>query len=138
MKPETAITVKWAASTPKSGTLSAYELRYTTDNGATYTTVTTSIGTSTTSYSFTPVVREGQTLKVQICARNSYGKKSSYGNFNAITIYADGKSVAKISGSMKHVRGYAKVSGTMKKKKKIVVKIDGKIYSIDQYLPPLS
>lgn len=138
MKPQTPVTVRWSASTPKSGVISAYELRYTTNNGASYTTISTSIGASTTSYTFTPVVREGQVLKVQICARNSYNKKSGYGTFSSITIYADGMSVAKVNGDMKHVRGYVKVGGVMKKITSIKVKVNGKIYSIDQYLPPLN
>lgn len=138
MKPQTPVTVRWSASTPKSGVISAYELRYTTNNGASYTTISTSIGASTTSYTFTPVVREGQVLKVQICARNSYNKKSGYGTFSSITIYADGMSVAKVNGGMKHVRGYVKVGGVMKKITSIKVKVNGKIYSIDQYLPPLN
>lgn len=138
MKPQTAITVQWSASTPRSGTISAYELRYTTDNGASYTTVSTSISASTRSYKFTPTVREGQTLKVQICAKNSYNKKSGYGTFNSITIYADGMSIAKIGGNIKHVRGYVKVNGAMKKIASIKVKVNGNIYSIDQYPPPLN
>lgn len=138
MKPQTPVTVRWSASTPKSGVISAYELRYTTNNGASYTTISTSIGASTTSYTFTPVVREGQVLKVQICAKNSYNKKSGYGTFSSITIYADGMSVAKVNGDMKHVRGYVKVGGVMKKITSIKVKVNGKIYSIDQYLPPLN
>lgn len=138
MKPQTAVTVQWSASTPRSGTISAYELRYTTDNGASYTTVSTSISASTRSYKFTPTVREGQTLKVQIRAKNSYNKKSGYGTFSSITIYADGMSVAKVNGNMKHVRGYVKVGGVMKKITSIKVKVNGKIYSIDQYLPPLN
>lgn len=139
MKPETPITVKWSASTPKSGTISAYEIRYTTNNGESYVTVSTSISPSTFSLTFTPVinVREGQTLKVQICARNSYNKKSGYGTFSPILIYADGMSVAKVNGAIKHVRGYVKVNGVMKKITSIKVKVNGNIYNIDQYLPPL-
>ena len=138
MKPQTAVTVQWSASTPRSGTISAYELRYTTDNGASYTTVSTSISVSTRSYKFTPTVREGQTLKVQIRAKNSYNKKSGYGTFNSITIYADGMSIAKVGGNIKHVRGYVKVNGAMKKIVSIKVKVNGNIYSIDQYPPPLN
>lgn len=138
MKPETAITVKWSASTPKSGTISAYEIRYTTNNGASYTTVSTSISSSARSYTFTPTVREGQTLKIQICAKNSYNKKSGYGTFSSITIYADGMSIAKVNGNIEHVRGYVKINGVMKKINSIKVKVNGKIYSIDQYPPPLN
>ena len=136
MKPTSPVTVKWSASTPRSGTISAYEIRYTTNNGASYTTVSTSINPTTRSYTFTPQVREEQILKVQICARNSYNKKSGYGSFNPITKYDDGKSIAKVSGQIKHVRGYAKVNGAIKKIISIKVKVNGKMYSIDQYPPP--
>lgn len=136
MKPDTKVTVSWSESKPQSGTLSAYEIRYTTDGGSTYKTVSTNIGTTVRSYSFTPSVIDGQTLQVQICARNNYGKKSTYGNFTAITIYTDGLSVGKIGGSLKHLRAYVKVNGSMKKIKNIKVKKGGIIYSIDQYTPP--
>lgn len=138
MKPETNVTLSWSSSTPKSGTLSAYEVRYTTDGGLTYTTVSTSIDVSTFTYSFTPLVREDEILQVQICAMNSYGKKSEYGNFTPIVIYADGKSVGKIDDNIRHIRGYVKVDGSMQKVKNIIVKANGIIYSIDQYLPPLN
>ena len=138
MKPQTAVTVKWNASTPNSGTISAYELRYTTDNGASYTSVSTSISASTRSYTFTPIIREGQTLEVQIRTRNSYDKYSSYATFSPIVAYADGMSVAQLDGNIKHVRAYVKIDGTMKKIKTIKVKSNGNVYSIDQYLPPLN
>lgn len=136
MKPETQITANWAAASAGSGSISSYELRYTVNGGSSYTTVSSSIGSGTRSYSFTPSVKEGQTLIVQIRAKNSYGKYSSYASYTSISIYADGSSVAKISGSMKHVRAYAKVGGSMKKIKSIKVKKNGTIYNIDQYTPP--
>lgn len=138
MKPQTSITVKWNASKANSGTISGYELRYTTDNGATYKTVSTSIGSSTLTYTFTPDVREGQTLKVQVCAKNSYNKKSSYSSFSDISIYADGLSVGKVSGNMKHLRVYVKTGGNIKKIKNIYIKVNGKMYTIDQLPPPLN
>ncbi len=138
MKPQTQITVKWSAAKANSGTISGYELRYTTDNGATYKTVSTSIGASTYAYTFTPDVREGQTLKVQVCAKNSYNKKSGYATFGAVSIYADGLSVGKVSGNIKHLRAYVKASNNMKKIKNIYIKVDGRMYSIDQLPPPLN
>lgn len=138
MKPETQITIKWSASKANSGVISAYEVRYTTDGGKTYKSVSTDIGASTYTYSFTPDVREGQTLQVQVCARNSYGKKSSYATFDGVTIYADGLSVGKINDVLKHLRVYVKVDGNVKKIKNIYVKMNGKIYSIDQLPPPLN
>lgn len=47
-------------------------------------------------------------------------------------------SIAKIGGNIKHVRGYVKVNGAMKKIASIKVKVNGNIYSIDQYPPPLN
>lgn len=136
MKPDTKVTVSWGESKPQSGTLSAYEIRYTTNGGSTYTVVSTNIGSTVRSYSFTPSVIDGQTLQVQICARNSYGKRSAYSDFTAITIYTDGLSVGKIGGSLKHLRAYVKVNGSIRKIKNIKVKMGGIIYSIDQYTPP--
>ena len=136
MKPETQITVNWAAASAGSGSISSYELRYTVNGGSSYTTVSSNIGVNTRSYSFTPSVKEGQTLIVQIRSKNSYGKYSSYENYPSVSIYADGSSVAKIGGNMEHVRAYAKVSGSMKKIKSIKVKKNGTIYNIDQYTPP--
>lgn len=138
MKPETSITIKWSASKANSGTIAAYEVRYTTDDGITYKSVSTDIGASTYTYTFTPNVREGQILKVQVCAKNSYGKKSDYATFNAVTIYADGMSVGMINNNIKHLRAYVKVGGNMKKIKNIYVKINGRTYSIDQLPPPLN
>ena len=138
MKPQTAVTVKWNASTPNSGTISAYELRYTTDNGASYTSVSTSISSSTRSYTFTPIIREGQTLEVQIRAKNSYNKYSDYATFSPIVTYADGMSVAQLEGNIKHVRAYVKIDGEIKKIESIKVKSNGNVYNIDQYLPPLN
>ena len=136
MKPDTKVTVSWSESTPQSGTLSAYEIRYTTNGGSTYTVVSTNIDSTVRSYSFTPSVIDGQTLQVQICARNSYGKRSEYGNFAEIVVYTDGLSIGKIGGSLKHLRGYVKVNGSIKKIKNIKVKMGGIIYNIDQYTPP--
>lgn len=137
MKPETQITASWGASTPQSGSISKYELRYSVDGGSTFTVVSNSISASTRSYSFTPSVREGQTLLVQVRAVNSYSKASSWGNFTTISIYADGMSVGKIGGNMVHLRAYVKVNGSMKKIKFIKVKRNGLFYSIDQYNPPV-
>ena len=133
MKPNTAVTVSWAAPSAGSGSISNYTVRYTTNGGSTYTVATT---TTSRSYTFTPNVIDGQTLTVQVCATNSYGKTSSYGNFTSITIYTTGLSVGKLSGSMKHLRGYVKVGGSMKRITSIKVKRGGTIYSIDQYTPP--
>lgn len=133
MKPQTSVTIKWGASTTKSGVLSAYELRYTTDDGVTYKTVSTSIDINTFEYTFTPEVKENQTLKIQICARNSYNKKSSYATFPDIQIYADGKSVEVIGSEFKDVRAFVKIDGEMKKIDNIKVKVNGNFYNIDQY-----
>lgn len=135
MKPNTAVTVSWGASSAGSGSISGYTIRYTTNGGSTYTVVTTT-NASTRSYTFTPSVIDGQTLIVQVRANNSYGKSSSYGSFTSIAIYTTGLSVGKISGSIKHLRGYVKVSNAMKKITSIKVKRGGTIYSIDQYTPP--
>ena len=97
MKPNTGITCTWSKSTTASGSLSAYEMRYTVDNGVSYTTVSTGIGANYSKYSFTPQAIDGQQVIVQIRARNSYNKYSSWGNFPTITVYTDGMSVAKIS-----------------------------------------
>ncbi len=136
MKPNTRITCTWGASTAGSGSLSSYELRYTVNNGVSYTTVATNIGTSTRTYSFTPQAIDGQQVIVQVRAKNSYGKYSSWGNFPAITIYTDGMSVGKVNSTIKHLRAYVKVGGQMKKINYIKVKAGGLIYNIDQYTPP--
>lgn len=138
MKPETPITISWGASTPRSGTLKAYEVRYTGDGGAHYTVYSSSIPIDSRKLTFTPIVRKDQTLQVQVCAINSYNKKSSYATFTPISIYADGMSIGKIDNGMKHVRGYIKVNGQIKKVESIKVKVNGRIYSIDQYLSPLN
>lgn len=136
MKPNTNVTCTWSASTTASGSLSAYELRYTADNGATYTTVSSNIGSNTRSYTFAPQAIDGQQVIVQVRARNSYNKYSSWVNFPAITIYTDGMSVGKINNSLKHLRAYAKINGSMVKINYIKVKVGGVIYNIDQYTPP--
>lgn len=136
MKPNTSITCTWSKSTTASGILSAYEIRY--NNGSSYTTVSTNIGINKISYSFTPQVIDGQKITVEIRAKNSYGKYSSWGSYPAITIYTDGMSTGRVNGSMKHLRAYAKVNGSMKKINYIKVKVGGKVYNIDQYTPPTS
>lgn len=138
MKPNTKITCTWSASTTASGSLSAYEMRYTVNNGSSYTTVSTGIGATVKTYSFTPQAIDGQQVIVQIRAKNSYNKYSSWVNFPAITIYTDGMSVGKINSTMKHLRAYAKVNGSMVKINYIKVKVGGVIYNIDQYTPPTS
>ena len=45
-------------------------------------------------------------------------------------------SVGKINSSMKHLRAYVKVNGSIKKINYIKVKVGGVIYNIDQYTPP--
>lgn len=136
MKPNTGITCTWSKSTTASGSLSAYEMRYTVDNGLSYTTVSTRIGTNYSRYSFTPQAIDGQQVIVQIRAKNSYNKYSSWVNFPTITIYTDGMSVGKINSNMKHLRAYVKVNDSMKKINYIKVKVGGVIYNIDQYTPP--
>lgn len=136
MKPNTKITCTWSASTTASGSLSAYEMRYTVNNGSSYTTVSTGIGATAKTYSFTPQAIDGQQVIVQIRAKNSYNKYSSWVNFPAITIYTDGMSVGKVNSTMKHLRAYAKVNGSMVKINYIKVKVGGVIYNIDQYTPP--
>ena len=138
MKPNTGITCTWGASTAGSGSLSGYEIRYTADNGSSYTTVSTNIGVNTRTYSFTPQARDGQQVIVQVRAKNSYGKYSSWGNFPAITIYTDGMSVGKVNSTIKHLRAYVKVAGQMKKINYIKVKVGGVMRNIDQYPPPLN
>lgn len=138
MKPNTKITCTWSASTTASGSLSAYEMRYTVNNGSSYTTVSTGIGATIKTYSFTPQAIDGQQVIVQIRAKNSYNKYSSWVNFPAITIYTDGMSVGKVNSTMKHLRAYAKVNGSMVKINYIKVKVGGVIYNIDQYTPPTS
>ena len=138
MKPNTSVTCTWSTSTTASGSLSAYELRYTVNGGASYTTLSTNIGSGTRTYSFTPQAIDGQQVLVQIRARNSYNKYSSWGNFPTITVYTDGMSVGKINGSIKHLRAYVKVGGSMRKINYIKVKRGGVIYNIDQYTPPSS
>ncbi len=138
MKPNTKITCTWSASTTASGSLSAYEMRYTVNNGSSYTTVSTGIGATVKTYSFTPQAIDGQQVIVQIRAKNSYNKYSSWVNFPAITIYTDGMSVGKVNSTMKHLRAYAKVNGSMVKINYIKVKVGGVIYNIDQYTPPTS
>lgn len=138
MKPNTKITCTWSASTTASGSLSAYEMRYTVNNGSSYTTVSTRIGATVKTYSFTPQAIDGQQVIVQIRAKNSYNKYSSWVNFSAITIYTDGMSVGKVNSTMKHLRAYAKVNGSMVKINYIKVKVGGVIYNIDQYTPPTS
>lgn len=138
MKPNTKITCTWSASTTASGSLSAYEMRYTVNNGSSYTTVSTGIGATVKTYSFTPQAIDGQQVIVQIRAKNSYNKYSSWVNFPAITIYTDGMSVGKVNSTMKHLRAYAKVNGSMVKINYIKVKVGGVIYNIDQYTPPAS
>ena len=128
----------WNASTAGSGSLSAYEMRYTVDNGAHYTTISTNIGTNLKKYSYTPQAIDGQNVITQIRAKNSYGKYSSWVNFPTLTIYTDGMCVGKYNNTMKHLRAYAKVNGSMKKINYIKVKIGGKFYNIDQYTPPAS
>lgn len=137
MKPETPVTISWGASTTKSGTLSAYELRYTTNNGSSYTTVSTSLSTTNRTYTFTPNVRTDDILQIEICARNSYNKKSGYGKYAQITIYADGASIAQVSSTrLDDVRAYVKTGGAIHKIKYIKVKQNGVIYNIDQYAAP--
>lgn len=138
MKPNTKITCTWSASTTASGSLSAYEMRYTVNNGSSYTTVSTGIRATVKTYSFTPQAIDGQQVIVQIRAKNSYNKYSSWVNFPAITIYTDGMSVGKVNSTMKHLRAYAKVNGSMVKINYIKVKVGGVIYNIDQYTPPTS
>lgn len=138
MKPNTKITCTWSASTTASGSLSAYEMRYTVNNGSSYTTVSTRIGATVKTYSFTPQAIDGQQVIAQIRAKNSYNKYSSWVNFPAITIYTDGMSVGKVNSTMKHLRAYAKVNGSMVKINYIKVKVGGVIYNIDQYTPPTS
>lgn len=138
MKPNTKITCTWSASTTASGSLSAYEMRYTVNNGSSYTTVSTGIGATVKTYSFTPQAIDGQQVIVQIRAKNSYNKYSSWVNFPAITIYTDGMSVGKVNSTMKHLRAYAKVNGSMVKINYIKAKVGGVIYNIDQYTPPTS
>ena len=138
MKPNTKITCTWSTSTTASGSLSAYEMRYTVNNGSSYTTVSTGIGATVKTYSFTPQAIDGQQVIVQIRAKNSYNKYSSWVNFPTITIYTDGMCVGKINSNMKHLRAYAKVNGSMKKINYIKVKVGGVIYNIDQYTPPRS
>lgn len=138
MKPNTKVTCTWSASTAASGSLSAYELRYTVDGGVTYTTLSTTIGTGTFSYSFTPQAIDGQQVIVQVRAKNSYNKYSSWGNFPTITVYTDGQSVGKINNSVKHLRAYVKAGGSMHKVNYIKVKVGGVVYNIDQYTPPKS
>lgn len=138
MKPNTKITCTWSASTTASGSLLAYEMRYTVNNGSSYTTVSTGIGATVKTYSFTPQAIDGQQVIVQIRAKNSYNKYSSWVNFPAITIYTDGMSVGKVNSTMKHLRAYAKVNGSMVKINYIKVKVGGVIYNIDQYTPPTS
>ena len=138
MKPNTKITCTWSASTTASGSLSAYEMRYTVNNGSSYTTVSTGIGATVKTYSFTPQAIDGQQVIVQIRAKNSYNKYSSWVNFPAITIYTDGMSIGKVNSTMKHLRAYAKVNGSMVKINYIKVKVGGVIYNIDQYTPPAS
>ena len=130
MKPNTKITCTWSASTTASGSLSAYEMRYTVNNGSSYTTVSTRIGATVKTYSFTPQAIDGQQVIVQIRAKNSYNKYSSWVSFPTITIYTDGMSVGKINSNMKHLRAYAKVNGSMKKINYIKVKVGGVIYNI--------
>lgn len=138
MKPNTKVTCSWSKSTANSGSLSAYEMRYTVDNGGTWTTVSTSIANTATSYAFTPQAIDGQQVIVQIRARNSYNKYSDWVAFPTITIYTDGMSVGRINNSLKHLRAYVKVNGEMKKINYIKVKIGGVVYNIDQYTPPNS
>jgi phage terminase large subunit-like protein len=138
MKPNTSVTCTWSASTTASGSLSAYELRYTVNNGSSYTTISSNIGTSTRTYSFTPQAIDEQQVIVQVRARNSYNKYSSWVSFPTITIYTDGMSVGKVNNSMKHLRAYVKVGGSMHKVNYIKVKIGGVVYNIDQYTPPSS
>ena len=139
MKPNTQVTCTWGASTAGSGSLSAYELRYTVNGGLSYTTLSSNIGTGTRSYSFTPQAIDGQQVIVQVRARNSYGKYSSWESFPAITVYTDGMSVGKINSTIKHLRAYVKVDDSMKKINFIKVKNGGLIYNIDQqYTPPQS
>lgn len=113
-------------------------MRYTVNNGSSYTTVSTGIGATVKTYSFTPQAIDGQQVIVQIRAKNSYNKYSSWVNFPAITIYTDGMSVGKVNSTMKHLRAYAKVNGSMVKINYIKVKVGGVIYNIDQYTPPTS
>lgn len=136
MKPNTKITCTWSTSTTASGSLSAYEMRYTVNNGSSYTTVSTGIGATVKTYSFTPQAIDGQQVIVQIRAKNSYNKYSSWVNFPTITIYTDGMCVGKVNSSLKHLRAYAKVNGSMVKINYIKVKVGGVVYNIDQYTPP--
>lgn len=139
MKPNTQVTCTWGTSTANSGSLSAYELRYTVNGGSSYITLSSNIGTGTRSYSFVPQAIDGQQVIVQIRARNSYGKYSGWANFPTITVYTDGMSVGKINNTIKHLRAYVKVDGSMKKINYIKVKIGGLVYNIDQqYTPPQS
>lgn len=138
MKPNTSVTCTWSTSTTASGSLSAYELRYTVNNGSSYTTLSTNVGSGTKSYSFTPQAIDGQQVIVQIRAKNSYNKYSDWGSFPAITIYTDGMSVGKVNSNMQHLRAYVKVNGEMKKVNYIKVKMGGVVYNIDQYTPPNS
>lgn len=136
MKPNTQVKCSWQTSSANSGSLSGYELRYTTDNGASYKTISTSIGASIKEYSFTPQAIDGQQVIVSIRSKNSYNKYSAWSNFSTITIYTDGMSVGKVNNSLKHIRAYAKVSGADKKINYIKVKVGGVWYNIDQYTPP--
>ena len=135
-KPNINITYTWSNPTSNSGSLSAYEMRYTVNNGGTWTTVSTGISSSSTSYNFTPQAIDGQQIIVQIRAKNSYNKYSDWVSFPTTTIYTDGMSVGRVNNSMKHLRAYAKVNGEMKKINYIKVKVGGVIYNIDQYTPP--
>lgn len=138
IKPETEITVNWGASIPNSGVISSYEIRYTVNDGSSYTIVSEYIESNVRTYTFLPIVREGQILKIQIRAKNSYEKYSNYSNFNSVSVYADGMSVGKVTEDIKNIRGYIKINGEIKKVKNIKVKINGNIYNIDQFLPPLN
>ena len=135
MKPNNTITVNWSKPTPNSGTLSGYEIRYTVNNGQSYSSTVT-LSNSQTSYTFTPTAVDEQVVLVQIRAKNSYGKYSNWGDFPTTTLYTDGMSVGKVNNVIKHLRAYVKVNGEMKKINYIKVKNGGLIYNIDQYTPP--
>lgn len=131
-KPQTALGLKWNAVTNAgSGSIVGYELRYSTDNWSTSTTVSSSI--SGTTYSFTPNVMKGQTLKMQLRAKNSYGAYSSWSNFPDTLVYVDGNFVAKVNNTTVNVMAYGKVGGTMRQISKIYVKINGVMRQIDLF-----
>lgn len=131
MKPQTQITLNWNTPYAGSGTISGYDIVYTTNNDVSY--ITAVENWNSTSYSFTPNVAEGQTLRIYVRAKNSYGKYSGWTMFPDTRIYVDGKSVAKINNTLSNIRGYVKVNDSMHKIQKIYVKVNNRMYQIDQF-----